>query len=342
MYRMIFDAILVFLTSLCGYLIGDQFLSVSSAWLWGVCAGLLIGISIILVVKKIERLTLEMIVGGTVGLVIGLAIASFLTHVFLNNTLPHSDIVVSLSLLLTSILGYVGLSLGIQKVQEIDLTRFKIFSKGPHPNEHDKILDTSVIIDGRISEICEAGFVDGTIIIPQFILKELMRIADSSDPLRRAKGRRGLDILKKIQKQTDMNVLITDLDFPKIKEVDHKLVALANKLGGKIITNDINLNEIAEIQGVTVLNINQLATALRPSVLPGEMMNVYIQKEGKEYGQGVAYLDDGTMVVVKDGRKFIGKNAEVSVTSVLQTTAGRMIFSEMSEDSQQHIVHRMR
>ena len=151
-----------------------------------------------------------------------------------------------------------------------------------------------------------------------------------------------MDVLKKIQKQTDFDVIISDQDFPKIREVDHKLVALAHKMGGKIITNDINLNEISEIQGVTVLNINHLATALKPIVLPGEIMNVYVQKEGKEHGQGIAYLDDGTMIVVKDGKKHIKKNADVSVTSVLQTTAGRMIFAEIKEDSQQQTVHRLR
>jgi uncharacterized protein YacL len=169
-----------------------------------------------------------------------------------------------------------------------------------------------------------------------------MRIADSSDPLKKNRGKRGLDIVKKIQNQTELVVIISDQDFPKIKEVDHKLVALAKKIGGIIVTNDINLNEISEIQGVTVFNINQLASALRPIVLPGEFIKVHVQKEGKEYGQGIAYLDDGTMVVIKDGKKIIGKNTEVSVTSVLQTTAGRMIFAEAKEDLQIQHVHRLK
>jgi uncharacterized protein YacL len=200
----------------------------------------------------------------------------------------------------------------------------------PQPaGENYKILDTSAIIDGRIAEIFETGFVEGTLVIPQFVLQELVYIADSSDALRRNRGKRGLDILNKIQKQSDLEVKIVDQDFPKIKEVDAKLVALAKKMNGKIFTNDFNLNKVSEFQGVQVLNVNQLATALRPVALPGEIMNVYVQREGKEPGQGVAYLDDGTMVVVEKGKKFLGKNINVTVTSVLQTTAGRMIFSEL-------------
>lgn len=339
---MILKIILIFLTSLWGYFGGAQLFPIPNAPLWGAVAGFAFGLSAILFVKRIEKGTLELIVGGTFGLIIGLVVANLLTYVIFTNSPQLSETMASLGFIVTIVLGYMGVVIGVKKVEEIDVSRFKLFSKGPHRDEEHKILDTSVIIDGRIFEICETGFVDGAIVIPQFVLKELMQIADSSDPLRRTRGRRGLDIVKKIQKQTDVKVVITEQDFPKIREVDHKLVALANKMGCKIITNDVNLNEIAEIQGVTVLNINQLATALRPSVLPGEMMNVYIQKEGKEYGQGIGYLDDGTMVVVKEGRKFIGKNAEVSVTSVLQTTAGRMIFAEINEDSQQQNVHRLR
>jgi uncharacterized protein YacL len=190
-----------------------------------------------------------------------------------------------------------------------------------------KILDTSVIIDGRISDVCETGFVEGTLVIPQFVLRELTSIADSADSLKRNRGRRGLDILKKLQKQTSIEVNIVEQDFPKIKEVDAKLVALAKQMNAKVITNDFNLNKVAEIQGVGVLSINQLATSVKPLVLPGEIMKVYIQREGKEPGQGVAYLDDGTMVVVENGKRYQGKDVDVAVTSVLQTTAGRMIFT---------------
>jgi len=340
---MIIKLIFVILTCSWGYLFGDQIFIFENAHLWGLFGGFTLGVAIIILEKKIEKNTYWEIIGGICGLIIGLLIANLFANVLLTNLTQQSKTITSLCFIFNVILGYLGLVMGMKKVKELDLKRFRRFSKGHHDgDEQYKILDTSVIIDGRIFDICETGFIEGTIVIPQFILKELMHIADSSDPLRRIRGRRGLDVLKKIQKQTGLDVIITDQDFSKIKEVDHKLVALANKMGGKIITNDVNLNEIAEIQGVTVFNINQLASALKPIVLPGEMMNVYVQKEGKEYGQGVAYLDDGTMVVVKNGKKFIGKNTEVSVTSVLQTTAGRMIFAERKDESQHQNVHRLR
>src|SRR5438128_1633284 len=194
-----------------------------------------------------------------------------------------------------------------------------------------KILDTSVIIDGRIADICETGFLEGPLIVPQFVLKELQHIAGSPDSIKRNSGRRGVYILQRIQKNVDMAVLIVDHDFSKIREVDTKLVALGKALKGKVLTNDFNLNKVAELQGVPVLNVNQLANAVKPVVLPGEVMKVFILKEGKEYGQGVAYLDDGTMVVVDNARKLIGKTVEIAVTSVLQTTAGKMIFGKFDE-----------
>ncbi|MDH4029144.1 MAG: PIN domain-containing protein, partial [Nitrospirota bacterium] len=196
-----------------------------------------------------------------------------------------------------------------------------------------KVIDTSVIIDGRIVDVCEAGFIEGNFIIPQFILQELQHIADSTDSLRRARGRRGLDILHKIQKMNNITVKIVDEDFPNIKEVDAKLVALARATGAKIITNDFNLNKVAELQGVTVLNLNELANAVKPVVLPGEGMNIFVAKEGKESNQGVGYLDDGTMVVVDNARRSINRQIDVIVTSVLQTTAGRMIFAKRKEDA---------
>jgi uncharacterized protein YacL len=193
------------------------------------------------------------------------------------------------------------------------------------------LLDTSVIIDGRIADIFQTNFVEGRIVIPRFVLKELQQIADSQDSLKRTRGRRGLDILNKIQKTPAFDVRIQEEDFPEIKEVDAKLVKLAKVLGAKVFTNDFNLNKIAELQGVTVLNINELANALRPIVLPGETMEVRINKEGKEYNQGVAYLDDGTMVVVDNSRHLIGQTVKVIVTSVLQTSAGRMIFAKLED-----------
>jgi uncharacterized protein YacL len=195
-----------------------------------------------------------------------------------------------------------------------------------------KILDTSVIIDGRIADICETGFLEGTLLVPQFVLKELQQIAGSSDTLKRNRGRRGLDILQRMQANVDLDIRIVDDDFPKIREVDAKLVALGKALKGKVLTNDYNLNKVAELQGVSVLNVNQLANAVKPVVLPGEIMHVYVMKEGKEYGQGVAYLDDGTMVVIDNARRYLGKSVDVAVTSVLQTTAGRMIFTRLRDE----------
>jgi uncharacterized protein YacL len=203
------------------------------------------------------------------------------------------------------------------------------------PRKRYKILDTSVIIDGRIADICETGFMDGTLVIPQFVLKELQLVADSSDSMKRNRGRRGLDILQKIQKMAGVDVTISDMDFPDVREVDLKLIELARTLQGKIVTNDFNLNKVAQLRGVEVLNINELANSLKPVVLPGEIMKVFILKEGKEYNQGVAYLDDGTMVVVDNARKMIGRTIDVVVTSVLQTTAGKMIFGRFIESGAQ-------
>ena len=191
-----------------------------------------------------------------------------------------------------------------------------------------KILDTNVIIDGRIADICETGFVEGVLVVPQFVLRELQYIANSTDSLKRNRGRRGLDVLARMQKRPDLTILVSDRDFPLVREVDAKLVALARETGARIVTNDYNLNKVAEVSGVTVLNINQLANALKPAALPGELMRVSVIKEGKEANQGVAYLEDGTMVVVDNARRFIGKNLEVTVTSAIQTTAGRMIFAQ--------------
>lgn len=334
---MILPFILLTATALGGYA-AARHLSAAPAAPWlGLLVGLLLGFVVIFLEKKISKIPFAELLGGIAGLVVGLVIANLFTRVILADVFHSSPVVVSLFLLFHAVLGYLGLVMGSRKTRELDLKRFRLFSKMPAPKVNYKLLDTSVIIDGRIFDICETGFIEGTLVIPQFILQELMRIADSADPLRRARGKRGLDVLKKIQKQTDLDVIISDQDFPKIKEVDHKLVALASKMGGTVITNDVNLYEIAEIQGVPVLNINQLATALKPMVLPGENMNVYVQKEGKEPGQGIAYLDDGTMVVIKRGKKLIGKNADVAVTSVLQTTAGRMIFAERREDAAQQI-----
>src|SRR6266852_4553291 len=196
-----------------------------------------------------------------------------------------------------------------------------------------KVLDTSVIIDGRIADICEAHFLDGVMLIPQFVLRELQFVADSADSLKRQRGRRGLEVLQRIQKMPHLEVEIADDDFANIADVDLKLIELAKRYDGKIITNDYNLNKVASLQRIEILNVNQLANALKTVVLPGETMRVFILREGKEYNQGVAYLDDGTMVVVDNARRLIGKNADIAVTSVLQTTAGKMIFGRLWEEA---------
>ena len=227
--------------------------------------------------------------------------------------------------------------LGVIKSREIEIPGLDRIVEDSG-SKNTKILDTSVIIDGRVADISEAGFLEGPLIIPQFVLKELQQIADSPDTLKRNRGRRGLDILQRMQKNMEIDIQFLDQDFPKIKEVDAKIVALGKDLDAKVLTNDFNLNKVAELQGVGVLNINQLANAVKPVVLPGEMMNVYILKEGKEAGQGVAYLDDGTMVVVDNARRLIGKSLDVLVTSVLQTTAGRMIFTRPKEEVEREAV----
>jgi len=229
------------------------------------------------------------------------------------------------------VLPYLGVVLGAKHGEWLEPSRLLTLFRSAAPQRRYKVLDTSVIIDGRIADVCETGFVDGTLVIPQFVLKELQLVADSADSLKRNRGRRGLDILQKIQKMAGVEVTISDLDFPDIREVDLKLIELARTLQGKIVTNDFNLNKVAQLRGVEVLNVNELANSLKPVVLPGEIMKVFILKEGKEYNQGVAYLDDGTMVVVDNARKMISKTIDIVVTSVLQTTAGKMIFGRFIE-----------
>jgi uncharacterized protein YacL len=229
------------------------------------------------------------------------------------------------------VLPYLGLVLGAKNGEWLEPVRLVGLFRPVGPERRYRILDTSVIIDGRIADVCETGFIDGTLVIPQFVLKELQLVADSGDSMKRNRGRRGLDILQKIQKMAAVDVTISDVDFPEVREVDLKLIELARTLQGKIVTNDFNLNKVAQLRGVDVLNVNELANALKPVVLPGELMKVFILKEGKEYNQGVAYLDDGTMVVVDNARKMISKTIDIVVTSVLQTTAGKMIFGRYIE-----------
>lgn len=264
---------------------------------------------------------------GVTGLVIGLLIGSLVSLALHRIPLVGSY----LSMIGTLFAGYLGMSLMLNRKEEMTFLTglFTRQSRAEQGNFRSaKILDTSVIIDGRVVDITATGFVEGVIVVPGFVLEELRHIADSSDTLKRNRGRRGLDILNKMQKESHVPVQIVEQDFDDIPEVDSKLVKLAKVMKGKIVTNDYNLNKVCELQGVPVLNINELANAVKPVVLPGEEMVAQIIKDGKEAGQGVAYLDDGTMVVVEGGRRYIGDNIEVIVTSVLQTAAGRMIFAK--------------
>ena len=264
--------------------------------------------------------------GGAVGLLLAKGISEALFWI------DHRDQRVAfLHSFILLLFPYVGLIVGARKGEWLEPSRLMTLFRAAGPERHYKILDTSVIIDGRVADLCDTGFMDGTLVIPQFVLKELQLVADSSDSMKRNRGRRGLDILQKIQKMSGVEVVISDVDFPDVKEVDLKLIELARTLSGKIVTNDFNLNKVAQLRGVAVLNINELANALKPVVLPGEIMKVFILKEGKEYNQGVAYLDDGTMVVVDNARKMISKTIDIVVTSVLQTTAGKMIFGRYLE-----------
>jgi uncharacterized protein YacL len=282
--------------------------------------------------NRLQRTPMRDILYGFSGVLMGLLIANLFARAFLSIPWIGSYIPVIFNV----IMAYLGGSIALKKKEELsNLISFPIGTfqkKKKNPTiinwVKPKILDTSVIIDGRIADICQTGFIEGTLVIPGFVLEELRHIADSSDSLKRNRGRRGLDILNKIQKELDIEVEIYEGDFEEIAEVDSKLVKLAQVLDGCIITNDFNLNKVAEFQKVQVLNINELANAVKPVVLPGEEMVVQVIKDGKETGQGVAYLDDGTMIVVDGGKKHIGETIGVMVTSVLQTAAGRMIFAK--------------
>jgi uncharacterized protein YacL len=328
-------AIFVLLSALAGMALFLRVENASASYLlYGFGIGAVTGGLILAGEYALRNLSFGIIVGGTGGLAVGLLMTGLVEwvggEVFdVQTFLFHIG-----GLVFLLGLPYLGLVLGArfgkEKFPGPQQSFFELNGSAVCP----KVLDTSVIIDGRVADLCETGFLEGTFLVPHFILDELQHIADSSDSLKRARGRRGLDILNKIQKMADVDVRIVDEDFPQVKEVDAKLVVLAKQAHAKIITNDLNLNKVAELQGVRVLNINELCNALRPVVLPGEAIRVFVLKEGKEAGQGVAYLDDGTMIVVDNARRCIGRNVDVVVTSVLQTTAGRMIFTRLKEDTE--------
>src|SRR6185295_11310408 len=296
------------------------------------------GIAVVVFEIRIKQISMRRLIGAAFGSVLGI-LGAYLISLVLEKAMPDSDNTVPfLKVLILALMTYCGLVVGAAKGEMLNLGALGgLFGGEKATKTSFKILDTSVIIDGRIADIAETGFIDGALVIPQFVLRELQRVADSSDSMKRNRGRRGLDVLQRIQKMPQLNIQILEDDFPQVREVDMKLIELAKLYSCKIVTNDFNLNKVAQLHGVEVLNINDLANALKPVVLPGETMRVFILKEGKEYNQGVAYLDDGTMVVVDNARKMISKTIDVSVTSVLQTTAGKMIFGKF--DERMHGVH---
>ncbi len=288
------------------------------------------------IILRLQKIPTKNFTAATIGLIIGLVIANLLAY-----SLSFIPIIGSyLPIILSVILGALGVNIGINKKDELInfFGYFKNINKVRRKENskyfvHPKILDTSVIIDGRILDICQTEFLEGELIIPRFVLSELQHIADSSDSLKRNRGRRGLDILNKMTKISENRVNIVGKDYNESMEVDAKIIKLAKEIKAKVITNDYNLNKVAQLEGIPVLNINDLSNALKAVILPGEEMNTQIIKEGKEPEQGIAYLDDGTMIVVEDGHKYIGKNVNVLVTSILQTPAGRMIFGRVKSST---------
>ena len=277
------------------------------------------------------------LLAGAIGLVIGLFLAYLLTQ--LVAFISFGWLKITLSVLIYLLLGYGGMTLAVNRRNEFNVVALlrRAMSReskaAVRENAEEvlsqKLLDTSVIIDGRIFEICKAGFLEGRLIVPSFVLDELRTVSDSEDDLKRSRGRRGLDILARLQNELSRPVEVVNRDFPDLSDVDGKLLKLAGELGAKVVTNDYNLNKVAKVHNIRVLNINELSNAVKPIALPGEEMNVKIVKTGKEQGQGVAYLDDGTMIVVEGGSRCIDENVQIIVTSSLQTSAGRMIFGKL-------------
>lgn len=326
--RLVFTAILVSAGYVLRPIARDRWISAG--------VGAVIAICIILFELRIRRASLKTLIGAAVGSIMGI-IGAFLIGSLISRQESMAvapEVKTFLTLALTFFMAYVGLMVGAAKGDYLELSALGGILTDKASRRDLKILDTSVIIDGRIADVAETGFLTGSLIIPQFILRELQQVADSPDSSKRQRGRRGLDMLNRLQNNSSLDIQIVETDFPSVREVDLKLIELGKQLDAVIVTNDFNLNKVSQLRGVSVLNINELANALKPVVLPGEAMRVFILKEGKEYNQGVAYLDDGTMVVVDNARRLIGKNADIAVTSVLQTTAGKMIFGRLWEEAE--------
>jgi uncharacterized protein YacL len=324
----VFRFIVIALITLSGYFLPPFHLKPNI----GAAMAFVLGVVIVYLETLIRKTQFKIIWSSTIGTFAGVILGWGLGSIY--QTIARDNSTSSfIRIFFLLIMPYVGFLVGTRKFEWLAPPHlFRFFQEKAVGHDY-MILDTSVIIDGRIADICDTAFIGGTLVIPQFILKELQLVADSSDALKRQRGRRGLEVLDHLQKSSQVATIISQMDFPDVKDVDSKLIQLAKQLDAKIITNDFNLNKIAQLQGISVLNINELANALKPVVLPGETLKVFILKEGKEKDQGVAYLDDGTMVVVDNSRRMIGQNIEITVTSVLQTTVGKMIFGRYNEVS---------
>jgi uncharacterized protein YacL len=326
--------IFVTLVGYGGYLLAESLDLPVPAPVWivsGVLAGVLAGFGVLALEQAARQVPLSRVFVGALGAVAGVLLAQIVAGALLV-VIPGIGTPAGRGFL-SLVLAYIGVVFAVRREEELSgLTRWVFPSVGASRRHGYKVLDTSVIIDGRIADVCQAGFLEGTLLIPQYVLRELHQIADSSDALKRNRGRRGLDILQRLQRMPGVQVELHDLDFPHIREVDRRLIETARAVEGAVVTNDYNLNKVAELHGVRVLNVNELANALRPVVLPGELLHVSVLREGKEAGQGVAYLEDGTMVVIEQGKRYLGQSLGVVVTSVLQTSAGRMIFSRVSDE----------
>jgi uncharacterized protein YacL len=327
-------ALKIVFTAVC-VVVGYHFRPFSISQELGAAAGLLFAMAVIFFETRLQRISLRRLIGASLGSILGILGAYLTSLIFMHTTMPESTRSF-FSLAVFLVMAYIGMVLGANKGDMLNLQAFGgVFGSEKNTSHSMKLLDTSVIIDGRVGDIAEALFLDGTIIIPHFVLRELQLVADSADPLKRQRGRRGLEVLQRIQKMPHLEVQIAEDDFQHIPDVDMKLIELAKRYDAKVVTNDFNLNKVATLQGIEIMNVNLLANALKPVVLPGEIMRVFILREGKEYNQGVAYLDDGTMVVVDGARKMINKTVDISVTSVHQTTAGKMIFGRYDERGEQ-------
>ena len=321
----------ILLSSIVGYYIGSLMGNFQTIYaVAGVGIGFFGSLLVILLEVKLKRFSVRNLSAAVFGLIFGFFMAWILTLVL--RLIPmDAKMYSSLNIIFILVFCYLGMVIAMRGKDEFNLIIPYVRFSRQEQSDEIIVLDTSVIIDGRIVDIAQARFVEGRFLVPRFVLRELQQVADSQDTLKRNRGRRGLDVLNRLQKSSNISVKIHEEDFPDVKDVDAKIVRLAKVLNAKVFTNDFNLNKIAELQGVSVLNINDLANALKPVVLPGEGMTIKITKEGKEYNQGVAYLDDGTMVVVDNARHLIGQTANVIVTSVLQTSAGRMIFANNAD-----------